>query len=52
VRFHDEPAGAQEFIPRALGDFVLRRADGIFRVPLAVAIDDAAMGVTQGAARR
>jgi len=48
VRFHDELQGAQEFDPQAaVGDFVLRRADGIFAYQLAVAIDDAAMGVTQ-----
>ena len=48
VRFHDELQGPQEFDPgAAVGDFVLRRADGIFAYQLAVVVDDAAMGVTQ-----
>ena len=48
IAFHDELQGAQEFDPGAtVGDFVLRRADGIFAYQLAVVIDDAAMGVTQ-----
>ena len=48
VRFHDELQGLQELDPGAtLGDFVLRRADGIFAYQFAVAVDDAAMGITQ-----
>jgi glutamyl-tRNA synthetase len=48
VRFDDELQGLQEFDPGAtVGDFVLRRADGIFAYQLAVAVDDAAMGITQ-----
>jgi glutamyl-tRNA synthetase len=48
VEFIDELAGAQRFDPSAsVGDFVLRRADGIFAYQLAVVVDDAAMGVTQ-----
>lgn len=48
VRFHDELQGPQEFDPgAAVGDFVLRRADGIFAYQFAVVVDDAAMGVTQ-----
>lgn len=48
VKFEDEIQGAQEFDPQAdVGDFVLRRADGIFAYQLAVVVDDAAMGVTQ-----
>ena len=48
VRFVDELQGPQEFDPHAtVGDFVLRRADGIFAYQLAVVVDDAAMGVTQ-----
>ena len=48
VRFDDELQGPQEFDPGAtVGDFVLRRADGIFAYQLAVAVDDAAMGITQ-----
>jgi len=48
VRFTDELQGPQEFDPSAsVGDFVLRRADGIFAYQLAVVVDDGAMGVTQ-----
>ncbi|QJC52197.1 tRNA glutamyl-Q(34) synthetase GluQRS [Paenibacillus albicereus] len=46
VRFDDECAGPQETPPGAGGDFVVRRADGIFSYQLAVAVDDAAMGIT------
>ncbi len=48
VRFDDQLQGPQQFDPQAtVGDFVLRRADGIFAYQLAVVADDAAMGVTQ-----
>jgi glutamyl-tRNA synthetase len=48
VEFTDELQGPQRFDPSAsVGDFVLRRADGIFAYQLAVVVDDAAMGVTQ-----
>src|SRR5689334_10795316 len=48
VSFHDEMQGPQQFDPSAtVGDFVLRRADGIFAYQLAVVVDDAAMGITQ-----
>jgi glutamyl-tRNA synthetase len=48
VRFVDQIQGPQEFDPQAtVGDFVLRRADGIFAYQLAVVVDDAAMGITQ-----
>lgn len=48
VGFTDELQGPQQFDPSAsVGDFVLRRADGIFAYQLAVVVDDAAMGVTQ-----
>jgi glutamyl-tRNA synthetase len=48
VRFQDELQGPQQFDPQAtVGDFVLRRADGIFAYQFAVVTDDAAMGVTQ-----
>lgn len=48
VAFDDELAGRQAFdVAAEVGDFVLRRADGIFAYQLAVAVDDAAMGMTQ-----
>jgi glutamyl-tRNA synthetase len=48
IRFNDVVAGPQEFDVQALtGDFVLRRADGIFAYQLAVTLDDGVMGVTQ-----
>jgi glutamyl-tRNA synthetase len=48
VEFHDEIAGEQSFDTCALvGDFVLRRADGVFAYQLAVVVDDGAMGITQ-----
>jgi glutamyl-tRNA synthetase len=48
VEFFDELAGHQRFDPQAeVGDFVLRRADGIHAYQLAVVVDDAAMGMTQ-----
>jgi glutamyl-tRNA synthetase len=34
-------------VAREVGDFALRRADGLFTYQLAVVVDDAAMGVTQ-----
>ena len=48
VQFDDELRGAQAFDPQAqVGDFVLRRADGIHAYQLAVVVDDAAMAITQ-----
>jgi len=48
IDFVDLIAGPQRFDPGAeAGDFILRRADGLFAYQLAVVIDDAAMGITQ-----
>ena len=48
IAFADEILGPQSFEVQAMtGDFVLRRADGIFAYQLAVTVDDGAMGVTQ-----
>lgn len=44
--FLDGVAGEQWFPPAAGGDFVVKRADGIFAYQLAVVVDDAAMGIT------
>jgi glutamyl-tRNA synthetase len=45
VTFDDVLAGPQRF--DVLGDFVVRRGDGVFAYQLACALDDAAMGCTQ-----
>jgi glutamyl-tRNA synthetase len=48
IDFSDAIAGPQRFDVQAMtGDFVLRRADGIFAYQLAVTVDDGAMGITQ-----
>ena len=48
VRFEDAVQGPQVYDPHAeVGDFVVRRADGIYAYQLAVVVDDAAMGMTQ-----
>jgi glutamyl-Q tRNA(Asp) synthetase len=45
--FHDRWLGPQQQdVERAVGDFVLKRADGLWAYQLAVVVDDAAQGVT------
>lgn len=47
VRFDDRIQGrVVEDLPREVGDFVVKRADGVFAYQLAVVIDDALGGVT------
>jgi glutamyl-Q tRNA(Asp) synthetase len=47
VRFDDRVQGEiTQRVAAEVGDFVLRRADGVFAYQLAVVVDDAAQGVT------
>jgi glutamyl-Q tRNA(Asp) synthetase len=47
VRFHDRLQGTQEQqLARDVGDFVLKRADGLFAYQLAVVVDDSMQGIT------
>ncbi|MDN4066963.1 tRNA glutamyl-Q(34) synthetase GluQRS [Paenibacillus vini] len=46
VRFLDGIFGPQSFPPGSGGDFVVRRADGMYSYQLAVTVDDALMGIT------
>jgi glutamyl-Q tRNA(Asp) synthetase len=48
LAFEDRIQGPQEqAVDEAVGDFVLRRADGIHAYQLAVVVDDALQGITQ-----
>jgi glutamyl-tRNA synthetase len=48
VEFHDGKYGRQRFVAGAdFGDFLIWRKDGVPAYQLAVAVDDAAMGITE-----
>ena len=47
VAYEDEAVGhVEQNLRREVGDFVLRRGDGVFAYQLAVVVDDAAQGIT------
>ena len=47
VRWHDRRLGDQaQHVSQQVGDFVLKRADGLWAYQLAVVVDDAAQGIT------
>ncbi len=48
VRFTDRLQGeVEERVDRSVGDFVLKRRDGVWAYQLAVVVDDLAMGITE-----
>lgn len=48
VRFADRIAGVhEESLERSVGDFVIRRADGLFAYQLAVVVDDEKQGINE-----
>ncbi len=47
IHFHDRVRGdMQQDLARTVGDFVVKRADGLFAYQLAVVVDDAFQGIT------
>lgn len=47
VSFTDGSYGPfSDYLPRVCGDFVVRRADGLYAYQLSVAVDDGSMGIT------
>jgi glutamyl-Q tRNA(Asp) synthetase len=48
IELHDENFGSlRQDVAKEVGDFVLRRADGLFAYQLAVVVDDADQGITR-----